>query len=107
MIIDTPGMREIQLWADNVTLSHSFQDIELLAASCKFSDCKHSTEPGCSITNAVANGNLESQRLARYFKLSQELEHFDGQQNDATRTRRKQQYKRFSKLSSKRPHKKG
>jgi ribosome biogenesis GTPase len=107
MIIDTPGMREIQLWADNVSLAHSFQDIETLAASCKFSDCKHDTEPNCSITNAVSNGYLEPERLARYFRLAQELEHFARRQNAAARTGKKQQYKRFSKLSSKRPNKKG
>ena len=107
MIIDTPGMREIQLWADNVSLAHSFQDIETLAASCKFSDCKHDTEPNCSITKAVSNGDLEPERLARYFRLSQELEHFARRQNAAARTRKKQQYKRFSNLSSKRPNKKG
>ena len=107
MIIDTPGMREIQLWADNVSLAHSFQDIETLAASCKFSDCKHDTEPNCSITKAVSNGDLEPERLARYFRLSQELEHFARRQNAAARTGKKQQYKRFSNLSSKRPNKKG
>ena len=107
MIIDTPGMREIQLWADNVSLAHSFQDIETLAASCKFSDCKHDTEPNCSITKAVSNGDLKPERLARYFRLSQELEHFARRQNAAARTGKKQQYKRFSTLSSKRPNKKG
>ena len=107
MIIDTPGMREIQLWADNVSLAHSFQDIETLAASCKFSDCKHDTEPNCSITKAVSNGDLKPERLARYFRLSQELEHFARRQNAAARTGKKQQYKRFSNLSSKRPNKKG
>jgi ribosome biogenesis GTPase len=107
MIIDTPGMREIQLWADNVSLAHSFQDIETLAASCKFSDCKHDTEPNCSITKAVSNGDLEPERLARYFRLSQELEHFARRQNTGARAGKKQQYKRISNLSRKRPNKKG
>jgi ribosome biogenesis GTPase len=107
MIIDTPGMREIQLWANNVSLAHSFQDIESLAASCKFFDCKHDTEPNCSITNAVSKGDLEPERLARYFRLTQELEKLARQQNTASRARKKQQYKRFSKLSSKKPIKKG
>lgn len=107
MIIDTPGMREIQLWADNVSLSHSFQDIESLAASCKFSDCKHNTEPGCSITKAVSSGDLEPERLERYFKLAKELEHFARQQSAAAKpgkTGKKQQYKRFSKLPDNRPN---
>ena len=110
MIIDTPGMREIQLWADNVSLSHSFQDIESLAATCKFSDCKHNTEPGCSITRAVSGGELEPERLARYFRLANELEHFARRQSasvKAGRAGKKQQHKRSSKLSGKRPNKKG
>ena len=107
MIIDTPGMREIQLWADGVSLSHSFQDIESLAASCKFSDCKHDTEPGCSITKAIETGNLEPERLERYFKLSKELEHFESQQNAATRAGKKQENKRFSKLIKNRQDKRG
>jgi len=106
LIIDTPGMREIQLWADNVSLSHSFQDIESLATSCKFSNCKHDTEPDCSITKAVSNGDLEPERLARYFRLAQELEHFARKQDAVTKAGRKQQYKRFSKLSNQRPNKK-
>jgi ribosome biogenesis GTPase len=107
MIIDTPGMREIQLWADNVSLSHSFQDIESLAASCKFSDCKHNTEPGCSITKAVSSGDLEPDRLERYFKLAKELEHFESQQNAASRAEKKQENKRFSKLLKNRQDKRG
>jgi len=101
MIIDTPGMREIQLWADNVSLSHSFQDINLLAASCKFTDCRHKTEPGCSITKAISKGVLDSDRLERYFKLERELEQFARQQNAAARigkTGKKQQYKRSTTL---------
>lgn len=107
MIIDTPGMREIQLWADGVSLSHSFQDIESLAASCKFSDCKHDTEPGCSITMAIEAGDLEPERLERYFKLAKELEHFESQQNAASRAVKKQEFKRFSKLLKNRQDKRG
>jgi ribosome biogenesis GTPase len=103
MIIDTPGMREIQLWADNVSLAHSFHDIESLAANCKFFDCKHNTEPDCSITKAVSSGDLEPGRLARYFRLARELEHVSRQQTAATRTGKKQHYKRYSQPSSKRP----
>jgi len=105
MIIDTPGMREIQLWADNVSLSHSFQDIELLAASCKFSDCKHDTEPGCSITKALSSGDLDPGRLERYFKLAKELEHFARRQSTAAKTGKKRQYKRPSKNPDNRPNK--
>ncbi len=107
MIIDTPGMREIQLWADGVYLSHSFQDIESLAASCKFSDCKHNTEPGCSIIKAIEIGDLEPERLERYFKLAKELAHFENQQNAASRAEKKQETKRFSKLLKNRQDKRG
>ena len=97
MIIDTPGMRELQLWAGNVSLSHSFGDIESLAKTCKFSDCKHVKEPGCSIKEAIRSENLAPERLARYFRLTNELKYSSQQQKHKTNLRRKRRYKRTEK----------
>lgn len=105
MIIDTPGMREIQLWADSTSLAKSFVDIEQLAAQCRFNDCRHQSEPGCAVLGAIESGDLDPDRLMRYFKLAREIEHFDIMQDAATRAEKKQERKRFSKLLRKRPDK--
>lgn len=71
VIIDTPGMRE--LGADSVDLEKTFDDIETLAEQCKFSNCTHTSEPGCAIIAAIENGTLEQRRLDNYNKLKIEV----------------------------------
>lgn len=105
MIIDTPGMREIQLWASSESISQSFEDVEALAQQCRFNDCAHKSEPGCAVNKAVENGTLDADRLNRYFKLLRELEHFESQQSVAARVELKQSRKRFSRLVRKLPNK--
>lgn len=74
MVIDTPGIRELQLWADELALASAFRDVEELAASCRFNDCGHRSEPGCSVTHAIRAGTLEASRLEAYRKIKSELE---------------------------------
>ncbi len=74
MIIDTPGMRELGLWDVNEGLSGTFADVEKYIGLCKFHDCKHETEPGCAVRNAIANGDLDPERLLSYQKLKTEAE---------------------------------
>jgi ribosome biogenesis GTPase len=73
LLIDTPGMRELQLWTDTDTAAESFDDIEALAAGCRFNDCRHRDEPRCAVKTAVENGELAASRLASYRKLQEEL----------------------------------
>jgi len=73
LIIDTPGLREIQMWAGGDALSEAFADIEELAGRCRFNDCQHRQEPGCAILAAEADGSLDSSRLTNYRKLQREL----------------------------------
>jgi len=73
MIIDTPGLREAQLWAGEDALAEVFDDIERLAADCRFTDCDHRTEPGCAVAEAIAEGALDRRRLESYRKLQREL----------------------------------
>ena len=73
MIIDTPGLREAQLWEGQDALGNVFEDIEKLALSCRFSDCAHRTEPGCAIKAALVDGALEQKRFDSYRKLQREL----------------------------------
>ena len=58
LLIDTPGMRELQLWSDETSVEQAFDDIAELARGCRFEDCAHGSEPGCAVMEAVANGQL-------------------------------------------------
>ncbi len=73
IVIDTPGIRAIGLWAADVALDEVFADVYSLSAQCKFRDCTHRSEPGCAVGAAVAEGTLDSTRLSRYQLLWQEL----------------------------------
>jgi len=72
LILDTPGMRELQLADAAAGIASVFEDIEALAASCRFTDCQHETEPGCAILAAIEDDNLDLERLARWRKLQAE-----------------------------------
>ncbi|MBN1435566.1 MAG: ribosome small subunit-dependent GTPase A [Sedimentisphaerales bacterium] len=73
LLIDTPGMREIQLWADQADLEETFEDISELGQQCKFRDCKHDNEPGCAVRAALEEGELDAERFESYLKLQSEL----------------------------------
>jgi ribosome biogenesis GTPase / thiamine phosphate phosphatase len=72
LIIDTPGIRELQLW-DSGGIDEAFADVEELAAECRFNDCSHGTEPGCAVNAALAAGTLTQERYASWRKLQREL----------------------------------
>lgn len=71
-IIDTPGMRELQLWSGDI--NSSFEDIEELSTQCKFRDCSHNKEPKCAVREAISTGVLDQKRFDNYTKLKRELE---------------------------------
>jgi ribosome biogenesis GTPase / thiamine phosphate phosphatase len=73
MVIDTPGMRELQLWDNESGLAKAFEDIETLALDCRFRDCGHRGEPGCAVEAAIQKGQLEPERLENHSKLQAEL----------------------------------
>jgi ribosome biogenesis GTPase len=73
LIIDTPGMRELQLWDATEGLDSTFRDIAELSEACRFNDCAHEREPGCAVIEALEEGRLEPQRLASFRKLQREL----------------------------------
>ncbi|HVL66983.1 MAG TPA: ribosome small subunit-dependent GTPase A [Vicinamibacterales bacterium] len=75
VLIDTPGMRELQLWESGEALGDAFADVEQIAAGCRFRDCRHRQEPGCAVRAAVASGELPAFRLESYLKLAAEREH--------------------------------
>jgi ribosome biogenesis GTPase len=72
IVIDTPGIRELQLW-DSGGLGEAFSDVEELAAACRFNDCSHDTEPDCAVKEALASGELTRDRYGSWLKLQREL----------------------------------
>ncbi|BBM20153.1 putative ribosome biogenesis GTPase RsgA 2 [Lactiplantibacillus plantarum] len=70
-VIDTPGMRELQIFVGD--LQQTFAEITALAADCKFNDCTHTSEPGCAVQAAVADGRVSLERLQSYQKLQREM----------------------------------
>ncbi|WP_117233031.1 ribosome small subunit-dependent GTPase A [Vibrio maerlii] len=93
LLLDTPGMRELQLadCADGV--SETFSDIEIIAEMCRFSDCQHGSEPGCAIQAALANGEIEERRFNNYQKLLREQA-----RNGATLAEQRANNKQLSKM---------
>ena len=92
-LIDTPGMRELQLTDVQDGLEDVFADIIELSAACRFKDCQHETEPGCAVQKAIKAGDLDPARLARYRKLIRE-ERF----NSETLAERRARFKAFGKM---------
>lgn len=75
LLLDTPGMRELQLWDVGDAVEQTFEDVERHAPGCRFSDCRHRIEPGCAVKAAVDAGALPPERLASYLALQDELTH--------------------------------
>lgn len=92
-LIDTPGMRELQLVDVGQALDDVFADIAELAGVCRFGDCAHETEPGCAVQAAIAAGTLDPDRLRRYLKLQAE-----DRRNTATLAERRARDRQFGKM---------
>ncbi|MGM7703354.1 ribosome small subunit-dependent GTPase A [Pseudalkalibacillus sp. Hm43] len=98
LLIDTPGMRELQLWNTNDGLSESFQDIEALADTCKFRDCQHDDEPGCAVNGAIQAGDLTEERFASYKKLQRELAYLERKNDQKAQLQEKKKWKKIAKM---------
>jgi ribosome biogenesis GTPase len=98
IVIDTPGMRELQVWGDEDSLKQVFDDIEELASNCRFSDCSHENEPGCAIIEAVNNGTLDTGRLESFYKLKKEFSYLADRQTMKASAIEKARWKTISKL---------
>jgi ribosome biogenesis GTPase / thiamine phosphate phosphatase len=77
LVIDTPGLRELQLWDASQGLGETFEDVTRLFGDCRFSDCAHEREPGCAVRAALDDGTLDASRWESYQKLQRELEHLE------------------------------
>jgi len=106
VLIDTPGMRELQLW-DTGGLADTFTDIAGLAEGCRFRDCAHQREPGCAVTAAVAAGTLAADRYGSFLRLAAEQAHVERQQEARALLEEKRRAKIGSKALQKRVREKG
>jgi ribosome biogenesis GTPase len=91
IILDTPGIRELQLW--DADLEQTFADVDEIAANCRFSDCNHDQEPGCAIRAALEDGSLPAERWQSYVKLQRELLAVEARRNHLLRHERLREYK--------------
>ena len=85
IIIDTPGMRELQLWDSDRALEDAFAEIDALAPDCRFRDCRHRQEPGCAVRAAVRAGTLPAIRLTHYLRLEDERAHLVRRRDELAR----------------------
>jgi len=95
LLIDTPGMRELQLWEGHEGITETFNDVEDLVKQCRFSDCGHTNEPGCAVLAALAKGELSQSRYQSYLRLQRERAILE--QSEADRRRKAKDFKRLTK----------
>lgn len=97
LIIDTPGMRELQIWSGEEGISESFADIAELAQQCRFRDCQHEHEPGCAVRQALQEGSLDASRFANYQKLQKEIKYMERKQDQREYIAEKEKWKKITK----------
>jgi ribosome biogenesis GTPase / thiamine phosphate phosphatase len=102
LLIDTPGMRELQLWETGEGMAGTFADIEALGAGCRFRDCRHRQEPGCAVAAAAEGGELAPGRLENYHKLQDERAHHERDADQRAQLEEKRRWKVLTKAANKR-----
>jgi ribosome biogenesis GTPase / thiamine phosphate phosphatase len=96
LLLDTPGMRQLQLWADESALDETFADVAELASQCRFADCAHGSEPGCAVRAALSDGSLPQIRWESYGKLQRELRSLAVRQDARLRSEARKERRRFA-----------
>jgi ribosome biogenesis GTPase / thiamine phosphate phosphatase len=96
-LIDTPGMRELQLWASEESVGQAFEGVQEIARACRFRDCAHGVEAGCAVRAALEEGSLDAARWESYRKLLGEARHHEMASDTHARQVHKQRWKRISK----------
>lgn len=103
LLIDTPGMRELQLWSVDTGLQETFSDIMALAEGCQFRDCQHQQEPGCAVQAAIADNTLDSKRLSNYQKLQREQQWIHRRRDRQAQLNSKRRWKAMTKAMRQAP----
>jgi ribosome biogenesis GTPase len=99
LVIDTPGMRELQLWVADEGLEEAFEDVTSLFGQCRFSDCSHDSEPGCAVKGALEDGALAPERWESYLKLQAELAHLERRLDKRAASEERRRWKALSRFS--------
>ena len=103
LVIDTPGMRELQFWQTGMSaVEDTFDDIHTITGQCKFHDCRHNGEPGCAVHSALEAGTLEDTRWQSYLKLQREQAFADRQANASLERAANSSWKKMSQLAKER-----
>jgi ribosome biogenesis GTPase / thiamine phosphate phosphatase len=97
IVIDTPGMRELQLWNADDGFISLFDDIDSLALKCKFSNCTHTSEKGCAVIDAIEKGIINEEKMKSYRKLKKELNYLEEKQDKNACLKRKEREKKLHK----------
>ncbi len=98
LVIDTPGLREVQLWAEEDSLEETFFEITNVARGCRFGDCTHTSEPHCAVQGAVQSGEIDPERFASFVKLRAELAYLHRQTDVAAAQQHKSKMKGLMKM---------
>jgi ribosome biogenesis GTPase len=99
LLIDTPGMRELQPWADESAVDRVFDDISQIAGGCRFADCSHNQEPGCAVREAIAGGRLDAARLDHYRHLLRELAFEERKRDKGAAAQEKRRWKQLTQMA--------
>ena len=97
MIIDTPGLREVQLWLDEDSLDSAFPEIELAAGACRFRDCTHTNEPGCAVKQALQDGAISADRYESWLDMGRESRFLAARSGGPAQAAEKSRWKSISK----------
>ena len=95
LLIDTPGMRELQPWVEEAAIAETFDDIAELAHGCRFGDCAHESEPGCAVLKAVERGELSEDRLAHFRHLDREIAFEERKRDKSAAAAEKRRWKKI------------
>ncbi|MGB8508569.1 MAG: ribosome small subunit-dependent GTPase A [Pyrinomonadaceae bacterium] len=101
LVIDTPGMRELQLLVSERGLRETFEDVEEIILRCRYSDCRHENEPGCAVLEALGDGTLDAERYASYQKLQGEMRQVAVRQDQRAAQEEKTRVKRLTRALNK------
>ena len=102
LVLDTPGMRELQLWDSDESLHLVFDDIEAFAARCFFGDCCHQDEPRCAVREALLAGKIDPDRYQSYEKLQKELSYLARKRDKLSEIMEKKKWKKLTRLATER-----
>jgi ribosome biogenesis GTPase len=102
LVLDTPGMRELQLWDGDDSVQLVFEDIETLAGNCFFSNCRHQDEPQCAVREALVAGTIDAERYESYEKLQKELKYLARRRDKLSEIMEKKKWKKLSRQATER-----